>query len=287
MFFQSFIFEGIIKRMKIPTFILTVLSVFGTLALRAQDPIISADITQGCDSLKVNFSYTTTLSPVTLTNWDFGDGTTSSDANPLKNYTRPGIYTVSLTLNGTNTSTYPTKIYVGPIGLFINYSDSSELGPYTFTIRAIHYSNPPFPYTYQWNSPKANISESQISFIHQFDSAGIYPIRLIETDQIGCMDTFYRDLDVRNIIDVPNVFTPNDDTYNDNFTVGSNGRYFLSLKIFTRTGLLIYKTEAKTISWDGRLPSGEKVLPGIYFYIIETLDSNPPVKKNGFFYIFQ
>ncbi len=32
-------------------------------------------------------------------NWDFGDGTTSTAANPLKAYTNPGTYTVSLTIN--------------------------------------------------------------------------------------------------------------------------------------------------------------------------------------------
>lgn len=32
--------------------------------------------------------------------WDFGDGTTSTLANPLKQYLTPGIYNVSLTING-------------------------------------------------------------------------------------------------------------------------------------------------------------------------------------------
>jgi gliding motility-associated-like protein len=86
---------------------------------------------------------------------------------------------------------------------------------------------------------------------------------------------------------VPNVFTPNGDLINDDFEVSSSGDYFLSLKIFTRAGIIIYKTQAKTIKWDGRLDTGEKVLPGMYYYILETVDVTPPVKKTGFVYIFK
>jgi len=85
----------------------------------------------------------------------------------------------------------------------------------------------------------------------------------------------------------PNVFTPNDDLINDDFEVTSSGNHFLSLKVFTRTGVMIYKDQAQTIKWDGHLDSGEKVLPGIYYYVIETVDVTPPLKKNGFVYIFK
>lgn len=32
--------------------------------------------------------------------WDFGDGATSTLENPAHTYTRPGVYTVTLTVNG-------------------------------------------------------------------------------------------------------------------------------------------------------------------------------------------
>lgn len=85
---------------------------------------------------------------------------------------------------------------------------------------------------------------------------------------------------------VPNVFTPNDDAVNDDLEIISSGKFFISFKVFTRSGLLVYKTKAKTIKWDGRMDSGEKVAAGIYFYVLEMQDSDPPVSKKGFFYIF-
>ncbi len=107
------------------------------------------------------------------------------------------------------------------------------------------------------------------------------------TDQVGCSATFNDSIDLLNNIDVPNVFTPNDDGINEVFKIKSSGKNVLSLKIFTRTGLLIYKTEANSIEWDGRLPSGDRVLPGIYYYIVETIKASPAYRKTGFFYLYR
>lgn len=43
--------------------------------------------------------------------WDFGDGTTSTEANPKHKYKEAGLYKVSLTLDGVGTRTYPLLIY--------------------------------------------------------------------------------------------------------------------------------------------------------------------------------
>ncbi|MEZ5173669.1 MAG: PKD domain-containing protein [Bacteroidia bacterium] len=48
--------------------------------------------------------------------WDFGDGTTSTQSNPVKIYTQPGIYSVSYTANtpqGIQEITYPTSVMIG------------------------------------------------------------------------------------------------------------------------------------------------------------------------------
>jgi len=47
--------------------------------------------------------------------WDFGDGTTSTSANPSHVYATAGTYTAKLTIsNGTQTGTSTTKVVVGP-----------------------------------------------------------------------------------------------------------------------------------------------------------------------------
>jgi len=278
--------------MKIPAFVSIFLCFLGSLNLQAQPFQITADATQGCDSLLVNFSYTPSITATTAL-WDFGDGTTSTStaASVTKMYKRSGSFTVSLTLDGTP-STNTLSIQVGKtpnqdsLNLKITIRDTFQLGPNYRSITVSHNNNYVLPYTYQWLVDDVPTDNTK-GFVFSFDSAWIYRIKLVMTDQVGCNATFKDSLNLLNTIEVPNVFTPNDDNINDLFIVKSNGQNVLSLKIFTRTGLLIYKTEANTIVWDGRLVSGDRVLAGLYYYVVETVNAKPPIRKSGFFYIYR
>lgn len=54
----------------------------------------------GQSPLQVTFTDTSTAPSSTIASraWDFGDGTTSTAANPVKTYAQPGVYTVQLTI---------------------------------------------------------------------------------------------------------------------------------------------------------------------------------------------
>lgn len=276
--------------MKIPTILFILFFAFSAWELQAQDPAINADFTQGCDSLTVNFSFSTSLTPPISAAWDFGDGTTSTAQTAVKKYRKPGIYTVSLTLNSTLTTVKPNYINIGRTPnrdtLGLNFIHRDTTGLYTYVIDVSYNNNHPFPYTYQWYVDGVFASNSN-HFMQTFDTTGLYPISLRMTDQMGCTALLKDSILVVSGIQVPNVFTPNDDLINDELKITSNGQDVLSFKVFTRMGLLIYKAEGKTIVWDGRLSSGDKVLPGIYFYIAETIKAASPVKKSGFFYIYR
>jgi len=92
----------------------------------------------------------------------------------------------------------------------------------------------------------------------------------------------------------PNVFTPNDDGENDVFEVttkaiidGVGTPKEVSLKIYTRAGVLVFSISAKRCIWDGRSLSGEKMAEGIYFYIAEVKNSSPKVSKSGFVHLYR
>ncbi len=106
----------------------------------------SADVTDGPEPLTVHFSSQGSIDPdgTQLTyNWNFGDGTNSTDANPTKIYTTRGTYTVSLTVSDgvyqvqaapltIRAGTLPTLTIASPIdhatyraGDTINYSVSA------------------------------------------------------------------------------------------------------------------------------------------------------------------
>ncbi|MFZ1684478.1 MAG: S8 family serine peptidase, partial [Candidatus Zixiibacteriota bacterium] len=55
-----------------------------------------ANVTSGSAPLTVNFTDSSQIAWTSVL-WDFGDGNTSTAANPSHNYTTPGFYTVSLT----------------------------------------------------------------------------------------------------------------------------------------------------------------------------------------------
>ncbi len=43
--------------------------------------------------------------------WDFGDGSTSTEPNPVHKFTKAGVYRVTLTVDGVGKQTYPILIY--------------------------------------------------------------------------------------------------------------------------------------------------------------------------------
>ena len=63
---------------------------------------------------------------------------------------------------------------------------------------------------------------------------------------------------------IPNVFTPNGDGINDNFTVKGVGIQVYSAIIYNRWGLKVYESTDITKSWDGK-----NVEDGTYYYLIK------------------
>jgi gliding motility-associated-like protein len=86
---------------------------------------------------------------------------------------------------------------------------------------------------------------------------------------------------------VPNVFTPNGDQLNDYFEVPTNGSTVYELTIFTRTGTRIYHSRSPRIYWDGRSLEGKELPEGVYYYVIEEVDSSPTEGKAGFMHLFR
>lgn len=81
------------------------------------------------------------------------------------------------------------------------------------------------------------------------------------------------------IVEMPNVFTPNNDGNNDVFLpLHTEWLDEANLSIYNRWGVNLYKSKLLS-GWDGRISSGLEAPEGIYYYIVSY---NESLRKKGF-----
>ena len=90
-------------------------------------------------------------------------------------------------------------------------------------------------------------------------------------------------------INIPDVFTPNGDGFNDYFSIYAPGTTHFYCRIFNRWGLLIAIIDGSENSWDGIVQtSGQEASEGVYYYIIGYNDYLGEAKNNqGFFHLIR
>lgn len=120
--------------------------------VNGQAPIAVADAsapTSGAAPLAVSFSSVGSYDPdgtIVAYDWDFGDGTTSAVANPVKSYATPGTYTASLVVvdNSGLSSVADTVVivvqsnnvvYVGNIAMTLSSTKQGYAATATVTVR--------------------------------------------------------------------------------------------------------------------------------------------------------
>ncbi len=104
--------------------------------------------------------------------------------------------------------------------------------------------------------------------------------------------TVKADCDVKKIVEIPNVFTPNEDGANDTFRVQLPvGSVLKEFNVYNRWGNLVHATEPNgqtVLLWDGRTTAGEACSAGVYYYTLHYTDAEGGVqKRNGFISVFR
>jgi gliding motility-associated-like protein len=82
---------------------------------------------------------------------------------------------------------------------------------------------------------------------------------------------------------IANVFSPNDDGYNDLFKIQGLTEND-QVSIFNRWGIKV-TTFKSSEGWDGRTTSGEFCSEGVYYYVLETKEKNN--SKKGFIHLLR
>jgi gliding motility-associated-like protein len=145
----------------------------------------------GCAPMVVTFTSTSTGSPTSYS-WNFGNGLTSSAANPVVPYTTPGIYTVTLTVSsasGSNTKTqsnYITVNQVPTVSLSATPLTVCPGAPVTFSSNVSW--NAAGSGTYAWDFGDGGTSALS-SPVHSYAGGGTYTVKLTGINSVNCPRT--------------------------------------------------------------------------------------------------
>jgi PKD repeat protein len=144
----------------------------------------SASPTSGKAPLNVIFTDKSTGTP-TKWQWNFGDGTTSTQQNPTHKYSKSGVYTVSLTVKnakGSNTVTKTDYITVitKPVS---NFTSSVTTGKSPLSVVFTDTSTG-IPAVWKWSFGDGTTSTQQ-NPKHKYSKAGKYTVSLTIKNAVG------------------------------------------------------------------------------------------------------
>lgn len=220
-------------------------------------PDFSANYPINCPNNQILFTSNATGFGLTYF-WNFGDGTFSNAANPVKTYTTPGIYDVSLTVSDIlgcdSTLLLPGYVTIAiPEISLIADSTNSDCPPLLVNFTGVSVS--PHNFTnWQWDFGDGGTS-ILTNPSHIYGAPGVFDVDVAASDPSGCAATF----------SAPNLISVGGPT--GSFTFGPQSACPGVPIQFTATG-----TNVATFQWDiggGFLPFGQQVThvyqtPGIY-----------------------
>ena len=211
---------------------------------------------------------------------------------PLENVTYKLLVTDSLGCTGESTFFYES-IHV-KADFSVDPSSGEAPLEVTFTDKSIRAS------TYLWEFGDDSISVLSTPKPHTYYIPKDYSVKLTVESALHCIDSvrFEKITVDESKLEIPNVFTPNEDGINDKFMVNKASLRYISVVVFSRNGTKVYDFfgEGQILKewegWDGNVGnSSSKASPGVYFYIIKALgwdDIKYDSKEyRGFVYLYR
>lgn len=175
------------------------ISAHANLVLHGQPQVsFTASVTTGCAPLAVQFQSTVSgMNPVSYL-WNFGNGNTSSQPNPVAFFNSEGAYTISLSVSDgvqSITTTYPNYITVNqpPQASFsaLPVYDACGQQEILFSSTSTPGSTPIV--SYNWVLGDGNSANSS-SFNYTYSSPGTFGVTLFVTSADGCQASATQDV---------------------------------------------------------------------------------------------
>ncbi len=167
------------------------------MTLLGQAPVanFTSNLTAGCAPVIVQFQNTSTGNPTAYL-WEFGNGNTSTLANPVATYINPGNYTVKLTVsNASGSNSLTRSLYINSYGTpNVGFRSNIRSGCFPLTIQFTDTSTAAagtVNTTWNWDLGGGQTSTQQNPSI-TYNTAGTYSISLKVTNDKGCSRTITR-----------------------------------------------------------------------------------------------
>lgn len=254
--------------------------------IEVQDEIninISSSPLNGCEPFTVQFE--SNLDPSTHTfNWDLGNETGSNSSNTASTFSQ-GSYDVSLIVfnfvdNCAGSIQLDNFINVEPQpqSYFSLNTTELNLGESLEILNESTFAN---SYLYEFSTGFSTSDENPIYTAPINGEIDIWQFAINE--ELNCIDSSYARFYVNYeyTVWIPNSFTPNQDSQNDEFYPIMYGIPNYRLQIYDRWGKLVYDKFGSQPSWNGKLNNGETSPTNSFAYIVrfETLSGKKITKK--------
>ncbi len=159
-----------------------------------------ADFTFTRNGLEVGFTNTSSDSDGEIVSheWDFGDGTRSTEKDPRKAYTESGTYTVKLTVTdndgATTSKTQQVAVSDSNLPPTANFNFSADFLNVQFTNLSTDSDGSVVSSEWDFGDGSRTVSEENPRYT--YFSPGSYNVQLTVTDNDGATDTFARTVEV-------------------------------------------------------------------------------------------
>jgi gliding motility-associated-like protein len=163
-------------------------------AVHIKPPIASFSLVNTCTD-KYTKTFTDQSVGATTWSWDFGDGTTSTERNPVHRFASAGIYQVKLTVsNDTCVNFYTEAVRVmDERAAFTSDTVVCRHQSATFVSSGIDSMNIS---SWQWDFGDGATANTPSTATHAYSIAGKYTVTLTVIDLFGCSNTISRTMTV-------------------------------------------------------------------------------------------
>ncbi|HTM91271.1 MAG TPA: PKD domain-containing protein [Flavisolibacter sp.] len=238
--------------------------------------LVKADFTtppNGCAPYNAQFTNTSQAGAQFI--WDFGDGSSVSNAvDPIHLYQNPGTYTVRLTAidsatcNIIDSTNFTITVFGNPTADFTaSPQPPLENAPISFTNLS---SSDAVRFKWDFGDGDTLVTTSRANVSHEYNATGTYNVCLIAYNPANCPDTICKPVQalVNPAVDVPTAFTPGKFGPNSTVYVRGFGIAKMKFSIWARWGEKVFETSSKKLGWDGYYKG--KLLPmDVYAYTLE------------------